>query len=340
MSMTTLIYTGDNYNNIKEYVDIVINLMKQTYPFLTNQELFQCSGDINPMQEEHIMKFTNIDLFTKNNNNIEERIDRVHFHIPYYLKNQYINYYIKISLIYLLFKEHINDAVEVVSIIKTAICCMASEQQNNIDILNESLLCIGELFYAMGYGAIQKSQFNEYLKINVLVNDFRFHPIIQNISQLMIPSANFFYDTTGNVNNPLMDEIDVGENQSLYITYSLPYFWYSIQDEYIVDGGNNNDDEHDDEHDDYDIDNDGNNNIRRNLLSEFNSVETETNIEEGNLIYSINPKNIRCGECPVCYDEIQISDYYNCIHGICITCFISWSNNYHNTCPVCRSASS
>jgi hypothetical protein len=47
--------------------------------------------------------------------------------------------------------------------------------------------------------------------------------------------------------------------------------------------------------------------------------------------YNINEIN----ECPVCYEKKALKNNFDCIHGLCITCYNQWSN-YDNTCPMCR----
>ena len=40
-------------------------------------------------------------------------------------------------------------------------------------------------------------------------------------------------------------------------------------------------------------------------------------------------------KCPICFDIILCSSYYECNHLYCIECFIKW--NYLNyKCPLCR----
>lgn len=47
------------------------------------------------------------------------------------------------------------------------------------------------------------------------------------------------------------------------------------------------------------------------------------------------------GECPVCFTERRLHNYYDCIHGMCSECHLNWSSQRYSdrlvdNCPVCR----
>lgn len=69
-----------------------------------------------------------------------------------------------------------------------------------------------------------------------------------------------------------------------------------------------------------------------NTFAEINNIEVHRNS-----IIHVEPINVRSGECPICYDNINIGEYYQCSHGICPTCYDLWKEQNKITCPVCRS---
>ena len=47
------------------------------------------------------------------------------------------------------------------------------------------------------------------------------------------------------------------------------------------------------------------------------------------------------GECPVCFTERRLHNYYDCRHGMCSECHVNWSSQRYSdrlvdNCPVCR----
>lgn len=44
------------------------------------------------------------------------------------------------------------------------------------------------------------------------------------------------------------------------------------------------------------------------------------------------------GECPICLDSSQLSRRYDCLHGICTTCFSMCRTASISTCSLCRAS--
>lgn len=56
--------------------------------------------------------------------------------------------------------------------------------------------------------------------------------------------------------------------------------------------------------------------------------------------YSSVFKNERNDDCPICYENTTVREYYQCCHGICQECFEQWRetlNEQSHKCPCCRS---
>ena len=65
---------------------------------------------------------------------------------------------------------------------------------------------------------------------------------------------------------------------------------------------------------------------------------------ENNNINENNPtEDLAVGECPVCMETTRVRTNFNCVHGMCNSCYTSWSEERRNTglsitCPMCRAS--
>jgi hypothetical protein len=60
------------------------------------------------------------------------------------------------------------------------------------------------------------------------------------------------------------------------------------------------------------------------------------NIKNKNNIKIIKYKIVDLEECPVCYQKCVLNNNFECIHGLCNSCYNSLTN-YLTICPLCRS---
>lgn len=304
----------------KEYTDNIINLMKELNPELRDETIL---AEYEPLTLNnntlYILPFVNVDIDVQDNNNVERNVDRIHIHIPYLLKLKYICAYMKTAIIYTYFI----DREQAHSIIQIDECRLASNIDDTQNFFLQSLtrpLHVGELFLGnilfnlnrvgIDWGPSCYEDINTTVKFCVISNNFINQiPLNYENSQTPIPNLNFWYDLGSSLNRITNSEASNEVNDD-------------------------NDNVNENEDDDDEINNNEINNVRRNLISDFNAVaEDSETIEHG----VVEPTNIRIGECPVCYDEREIGNYYNCSHGICCDCFNLWSQENYTTCPMCRS---
>jgi len=82
-----------------------------------------------------------------------------------------------------------------------------------------------------------------------------------------------------------------------------------------------------------------NNRLKELKNNNFSNLELNNNIELNNIrnskIRFIRYKINELNECPVCYEKCALKNNFDCIHGLCRSCYNSWCT-YGNTCPMCR----
>lgn len=284
-------------NEYKEYTDNIINLMKEFNPRLSQDNIISQEPSLILEENPSILAFMNIDISIRDNNNVERNIDRIHIHIPYLLKIEYLKEYIKSAIVYTYFIDRDQGYSQVVvneCVLRSNIELSNEDRESEIPFSQFSNNIFGDIILlynsGVGSGVIENSfhnnDINTFTKLCVITNDFRNEMSTQHH---LLPGINFWYDLGSDVNR-------IPESEVLT-----------------------------------QIDNNGN--VRRNLLDEFNEVENTEPIA----FREVQPTNLRQGECPVCYDKLEIGNYYNCSHGICCHCFNHWGESGHTTCPMCRS---
>lgn len=311
-------------NEYKEYTDNIINLMKEFNPRLRDENIVSQEPSMRMEENPSVLAFMNIDISFKDNNNVDINIDRIHIHIPYSLKIEYIKEYIKLAIVYTYFidRQQGYSLVDVNEYTLRSNISLSSEYEETEYVFSQNpnniFGTLGDIvlsLYAAGieWAPSSYNDINTLTKLCVITNDFR-HGITT--PHQSISNTNFWYDLGSDLNRISNTETPTQINGNNY------------------DGDNNNI------------------NVRRNLLNDFNNSELVTNVTiyygipydeiptistELTYSYEVQPINLRQGECPVCYEEIEIGNYYNCYHGICCDCFNHWGENGHITCPMCRS---
>lgn len=221
----------DNGLQIKEYVDKITNMMKNQHVHLREKNLFWNDEHYlnDPMLPENIMTFVNVDLFTQNDDYEEDCIDRVHFHVPFFLKSAYINYYIQAALVNIYFADA-NEGFEAIQIASCKVCFNFMDSINasySIDIqsINVSAGRDDAMSYWMGEifecREPENNQPEPNKGIKVLMEDFREHPSIQSVLESMLPNVEFFYDVNGSEDNITHQPMDTTQDET--VSQEEPY---------------------------------------------------------------------------------------------------------------------
>jgi len=340
------IFSGNLENDTyKEFVDAILHIMKTNHPTLTHQILFDnvATSDVEPMQ--NIMPFTNINLELQSPSRQTECIDFLQFHIPYMLKSVYIKLYIQCCIIHHYF-VNINDGFESVHVenvyIKWDDVFAEEDVVEDIVNLNTTSCSIGDAMLQFTEQQFTEQQFFNDLYLCVITNDFR-NQVSFGFTEL---SPSFYIDTVGEPNNVPAGELesDIDNNVSLFNYtvsggnyYQVNMETHGVYSSYMPGFGiSNRVVAYDGVHDRL---------IGENQLMDDDVFTTNSDIPEYSEQINVNfaplesliiPKNSRTNECPVCYDTITVLDFYDCQHGICTSCFESWKDANHHTCPMCR----
>ena len=85
-------------------------------------------------------------------------------------------------------------------------------------------------------------------------------------------------------------------------------------------------------------------------ITQIRQAQENNNIDENNrtevlptTIALPASEDLAVGECPVCMETNSLVSNFNCTHGICDSCYTSWSEERQNTglsitCPMCRAS--
>lgn len=350
MPETQRLRAGEN-TRMRDYISYVYNivdLITEYNPSLTEHEIMSFHNIDSVSEEHYVMPYMNVDIMAFDNNTTN-RIDRAHFHIPYFLKPQYLQKYIEAAIVYTYFIDR-----EIgISRVNARDCYIRSNMVETAQGLNMSIFnvsgasddntALGDLIlsliaYDIDWGASSFESINPSTKICVYVDDFRINSAINSLSDLS-RNLNFWYDLGSDLNrvsfvagvpdtDNVVPDIDNNEvrDESRYFDDVPPYQHhttsggsFALYPELYQSSGTRN-------------------------YSRIGDAELDISFpDDYDEIYDtppsvIEPENCRTDECPVCYDNIQIGDYYKCTHGICDTCYSGWRGQGKITCPVCRAS--
>lgn len=352
MPETQRLRAGEN-TRMRDYISYVYNivdLITEYNPSLTEHEIMAFDNIDSVSEEHYVMPYMNVDIMTFDNNTTD-RIDRAHFHIPYFLKPQYLQKYIEAAIVYTYFIDReigisrVNarncyirsNMVETAQGLDMSIFNVSGAYDDNTALGN---LVLSLIAYDIDWGASSFESINPSTKICVYVDDFRINSATNSLSDLS-RNLNFWYDLGSDLNRvsfvasvPDTDDVvpDIDDNEardeSRYFDNVQPYQHHTnsggsfIYNFALYPESNQPGIGH---------------------FTRFDTDMLESFPDDYDEIYDtppsvIEPENCRTDECPVCYDNIQVGDYYKCTHGICDTCYSGWRGQGKITCPVCRAS--